>query len=42
MQSIFKQPEDTFMKMASLKTDFYVGVSKQLENHAKSFLTGAT
>ena len=32
MQSICKQPEDTFIKMASLKIDFYFEVFKQLEN----------
>ena len=33
MQSICKQPEDTFIKMASLKIDFYFEVFKQLKNH---------
>ena len=32
MQFIWKQPEDTFIKMASLKIDFYVEVFKQLKN----------
>ena len=36
MQSICKQPEDTFIKMASLKTDFYFEVFKQLKNHVLS------
>ena len=39
MQSIWKQPEDTFIKMASLKIDFYFEVSKQLKN-ILSYLTG--
>ena len=30
MQSIFKQAEDTFIKMASPKIDFYFEVFKQL------------
>ena len=30
MQSICKQPEDTFIKMASPKIDFYFEVFKQL------------
>ena len=42
MQSICKQPEDTFIKMASLKIDFCFEVFKQLENHVLSYLTGAT
>ena len=42
MQSICKQPEDTFIKMASLKIDFYFEVFKQLKTHALSYLTGAT
>ena len=42
MQSICKQPEDTFIKMASLKIDFYFEVFKQLKNHVLSYLTGAT
>ena len=42
MQSICKQPEDTFIKMASLKIDFYFEVFKQLKNHASSYLTEAT
>ena len=36
MQSICKQPEDTFIKMASLKIDFYFEVFKQLKNHVLS------
>ena len=31
MQSICTQPEDTFIKMASLKIDFYFEVFKQTE-----------
>ena len=31
MQSICKQPEDSFIKMASLKIDFYSEVFKQLK-----------
>ena len=42
MQSICKQPEDTFIKMASLKIDFYFEVFKQLKDHVLSYLTGAT
>ena len=42
MQSIFKQPEETFIKMASPKIDFYFDVFKQLKNHVLSYLTGAT
>ena len=42
MQSIFKQPEDTFIKMASPKVDFYFELFKQLKNHVLSYLTGAT
>ena len=42
MQSICKQPEDTFIKMASLKIDFYFEVFKQLKNHVLSYLTGTT
>ena len=41
MQSILKQPEDTFVKMASPKIDFSE-VFKQLKNHVLSYLTGAT
>ena len=41
-QSICKQPEDTFIKMASLKIDFYFEVFKQLKNNILSYLTGAT
>ena len=36
MQSICKQPEDTFIKMASLKIDFYFEVFKQLKNYVLS------
>ena len=32
MQSICKQPENTFIKMASLKIDFYFEVFKLLKN----------
>ena len=32
VDSICKEPEDTFIKMASLKIDFYFEVFKQLEN----------
>ena len=42
MPSIFKQPEDTLIKMVSHKTDFYFEVFKQLKNHVLSYLTGAT
>ena len=42
MQSIYKQPEDTFIKMALLEIDFYFEVSKQLKNHVLSYLTEAT
>ena len=42
MQSISKQAEDTFIKMDSLKIDFYFEVFKQLKNHVLSYLTGAT
>ena len=42
IQSICKQPEDTFIKMASLKIDFYFEVFKQLKNHVLSYLTEAT
>ena len=41
MQSICKQPEDTFIKMASLKIDFYFEVFKQLKTCVFSYLTGA-
>ena len=40
-QSICKQSEDTFIKMALPKIDFYFEVSKQLENHVLSYLTEA-
>ena len=33
MQSIYKQPEDTFIKMALLEIDFYFEVFKQPKNH---------
>ena len=39
MQSICKQPEDTFIKMASLKIDFYFEVFNELKN-ILSYLTG--
>ena len=42
MQSICKQPEDTFMKVASLKIDFYFEAFKQMKNHVLSYLTRAT
>ena len=42
MQSIFKQPEDAFIKMASPKIDYYFEAFKQLKNHILSYLTGAT
>ena len=42
MQSICKQPEDNFIKMALLKIDFYFEVFKQLENHVLSYLIEAT
>ena len=42
IQSICKQPEDTFIKMALPKIDFYFEVFKQLENHILSYLTEAT
>ena len=35
MQSICKQPEDTFIKMDSLKIDFYFEVFKQLKYQEK-------
>ena len=37
-----KQPEDTFIKMASPKIDCHFEVFKQLKNHVLSYLTGAT
>ena len=42
MQSICTQPEDTFIKMASLKIDFYFEVFKRLKNCVLIYLTGAT
>ena len=42
MQSICKQPEDIFIKMDSIKIDFYLEAFKQLKNHVLSYLTGAT
>ena len=33
---------DSFIKMASLKIDFYVEAFKQLKNHVSSYLTRAT
>ena len=36
MESICKQPEYTFIKMTSLKIDFYLEVFKQLKNHVLS------
>ena len=42
MQSVCKQPENmAFINMASLKSDFYFEVFKQLKNHVSSYLTGA-
>ena len=41
MQWICKQPENTFIKMASLKIVFYFDVFKQLKNHVLCYLTGA-
>ena len=34
------QPKDTFIKMASLKINFYFEVLKQLKNDVLSYLTG--
>ena len=42
MQSICKQPEDTFIKMALLEIDFYFEVFKQLKNRVLSYLTATT
>ena len=42
MQSICEHPEDTFIKMASPKIDFYFEVFKQLKNHVLKNLTGTT
>ena len=42
MLFICKQPEDTFIKMTSLKIDFYFEALKQLTNYFLSYLTGAT
>ena len=42
MQSIFKQPEDTFTKIASPKVYFSFEGFKQLESHVLSYLTGGT
>ena len=42
MQSVCTQPEDTFIKMASLKIDIYFEIFKQLKNHVLIYLTGAT
>ena len=36
-----KQPEDTFIKMASPKIDCHFEVFEQLKNYALSYLTGA-
>ena len=41
-QSIFKQPEDSFIKIGSPKIDFCFEVFKLLKNHVLSYLTGAT
>ena len=40
-QSICKQPEQTFIKMASLKIDFHFEVFRQLKNHVLCYLLGA-
>ena len=40
-QSICKQPEQTFIKMASLKIDFHFEVLRQLKNHVLCYLLGA-
>ena len=42
MQSIWKQSEDTFIKMALFEIDFYFEVLKQLRNYVLSHVTGAT
>ena len=42
MYSICKQPEDTFIKMDSLKIGFSFEVFKQLKKHILSYLTEAT
>ena len=42
MSSICKQPENTFIQMASPKIYFYLEVFKQLYNHVLTYLTGAT
>ena len=42
MQSVCKQPEDAFIKMASLKIHFYFEVFKQLKNHVLSYLAEVT
>ena len=42
MQSICKQPENTFIQMASPKIDFHLEVFKQLYNHVLTYLTGTT
>ena len=42
MTSFCKQPEDTFIKMASSEIDFYFEVFKQLKNLVFSYLTGTT
>ena len=42
IQSICTQPQDAFIKIASLKIDFYFEVFKQLKNHVFIYLTGAT
>ena len=42
MQSIFKHPEDTFVKIPSPKIDIYFEILKQLKNHVLCYLTGET
>ena len=42
MLPICTQPEDTFIKMASLKINFDFKVLKQLKNHVWIYLTRAT
>ena len=41
-QSICAQPEDTFIKMASLKINFHFEVFKQLKNHVLIYLPRAS
>ena len=42
MYSIYTQPEEAFIKTASLKIDFYFEVFKSLKNHVLIYLIGAT